>query len=962
MINFPPIRFQGELRPSQVDVVEIARTQLAAGQRRIHVVAPPGSGKTVLGLYLWAECIRLPALVLSPNSAIQAQWAERLDLFDGPGGGPSLASIDSASPRLLTSLTYQSVTMPSRGGKEMDAASIERWVEKLVEKGQAKDPDEAEVWIDNLKRHNRSYYDERLSGYRKEIRDDIAIGGAAMQTLHGSSLATLERLKQAGVGLLILDECHHLLSHWGRVLADAHRFFDHPIVVGLTATPPDMRGKPLEDVLRYEEFFGPVDYEVPVPAVVKDGFLAPYQDLVQFVRPTPNELAYVASADEQLGELVEELCQPTSRDSPDAVEQQAVTNSATTMDAIGSAHPASESLVKWLQRVLAERRLAVGTVTDWATFAKRDPGLAWAGPRFLVSRKIELPDGVPKPKRLDLTVAARSRTSQRALDDMPPMAVLIPVLDRYIRHRLRASSDPADHKLAERAIRRLRMLGTQITETGSQACASPISRVMAYAQGKMDAVVSILRAERDALGEQIRAVVVADYEKTSAVSAEVSHLLDEEAGGAIAAFRTLLSHPETDALDPILVTGSTVLVDDDLAARFDAAAAEWLAERRYRVEFEFGEADGFHVVSGRGSDWCPRVYVAMVTELFQRGVTKCLVGTRGLLGEGWDANKINVLVDLTTVTTSTSVNQLRGRSMRLDPADPNKLAHNWDVICIAPEFVKGLDDYYRFIDKHNTLYGLTDDGVIEKGVGHVHAAFTEIEPELVEESMSVLNAEMLQRAPHRAEFRKLWRIGEPFHAEPVRTLELRPQNGENLMSPPPFGQPVVEWTNQSLTQAVGRTVLGALREAALIAIEGDVSVERRAGGYIRAFLENASEEDNQLFAAALEEALGPLDRPRYVIRRFVDYRVDTWLSNILPGIVGRYFQKDHRQMEMVHAIPSVLAKNKKLADVFGKHWNAHVSPGQPVYARSQAGEQLLQSALSDGLAPDMQTHHKDVYV
>ena len=62
--------------------------------------------------------------------------------------------------------------------------------------------------------------------------------------------------------------------------------------------------------------------------------------------------------------------------------------------------------------------------------------------------------------------------------------------------------------------------------------------------------------------------------------------------------------------------------------------------------------------------------------------------TRALLGEGWDANKINVLLDLTTVTTSMTVNQLRGRSIRLDPQEPDKLADNWDVVCIAPEFAK----------------------------------------------------------------------------------------------------------------------------------------------------------------------------------------------------------------------------------------------------------------------------------
>ena len=41
---FPEIKFSGELRPSQADVVKIA------GERKLHVVAPLGSGKTVTGL------------------------------------------------------------------------------------------------------------------------------------------------------------------------------------------------------------------------------------------------------------------------------------------------------------------------------------------------------------------------------------------------------------------------------------------------------------------------------------------------------------------------------------------------------------------------------------------------------------------------------------------------------------------------------------------------------------------------------------------------------------------------------------------------------------------------------------------------------------------------------------------------------------------------------------------------
>ena len=175
--DFPPIRFTGELRPSQADVVEIARKKLATGQRKLHIVAPPGSGKTVLGLYLWAECLRVPAVVLSPNSAIQAQWVDRLDLFDGTSDIRTIASTDPEAPSLLTSLTYQAVTLPHRGSKEFDADAIELWIEKLVASGHAEDPDEAEVWIEDLKRHNRSYYNKQLSGYRKDVRDEIAIGG-----------------------------------------------------------------------------------------------------------------------------------------------------------------------------------------------------------------------------------------------------------------------------------------------------------------------------------------------------------------------------------------------------------------------------------------------------------------------------------------------------------------------------------------------------------------------------------------------------------------------------------------------------------------------------------------------------------------------------------------------------------------------------------------------------------------
>ena len=1013
--RFPAIRFRGRLRPSQQEVIEIARQQLAEGNRRLHIVAPPGSGKTVLGLYLWAECIARPAAVFSPNSAIQGQWAERVDLFETPSPRDELVSTDPEMPGLLTSLTYQSITMPNRGSGSLDAVATSLWIDHLLEQQHAETPAAARQWIDDLQERNPAYYARRLSSWRSRLRDEQGREGNALDMLHHRARQTIDRLKAAGVGLIILDECHHLLGHWGRVLAEAHDLLDGPVIVGLTATPPDRRGHHNDDVTRYDEFFGPVDFEVPVPAVVKDGFLAPYQDLAWFVRPEADELAWIAGTDRQLHAVVESLCAAADTLQPEAdhAEQAGTeTDSATSgaadragdkdqaaAAAVGDVaqepdsrnwEPAAEAdepdsaddvalpddvacdtgaeqeeagqtgndsaservlpLPEWVADALASRRAGGRVQKNWAAFERRDAAFALAARLFLLRRERDLPDDVPEPV-LDLP-----------LEDVPELEYLVPVLDRYIRHGLRLSRSQADHRLAERAIGQLRVLGWQVTETGCQPCASPVGRVMACSRAKAGALVPILEAEIAALGDSLRAIVVTDFEKTSAVSSEVSHLLDDESGGAMAAFRVLISHDSTDTLDPVLLTGSSVLVDDDLAERFCHEAEAWLAREGVDCSLSLDAAEGFHAVNGQGPDWCPRVYVAMVTELFQQGVTRCLVGTRGLLGEGWDANRINVLVDLTAVTASMSVNQLRGRSIRLDPSQPNKVANNWDVVCIAPEFARGLDDYHRFLRRHETLFGVTDDGAIEKGVGHVHAAFQELHPEGLESSTAVLNEEMLRRAARRDQARELWKIGEPYYPEPVRTVETRPVASHESGQFPQLTGAREPWTAGSLGLAVGHAVLGALLEAGLLSSNWDVHASERAGGYVRLFLERAGQADSVLFARSVHEVFAPFSRARYVIPRQAVARRETWISRLLPSLLGRYFRRSEQELAMLHAVPTALAKNRQLVRIFERYWNAHVSPGKAVYALQGAGEQLVNEARRNRRVPQAAVQEKEVFL
>ena len=80
--------------------------------------------------------------------------------------------------------------------------------------------------------------------------------------------------------------------------------------------------------------------------------------------------------------------------------------------------------------------------------------------------------------------------------------------------------------------------------------------------------------------------------------------------------------------------------------------------------------------------------------------------------------------------TGVSVQQMRGRSLRLDPGDPQKLASNWDVVCVAPDLTRGSADYERFVRKHLHLYAPADDGEIEAGPSHVHPELGPFAPPL----------------------------------------------------------------------------------------------------------------------------------------------------------------------------------------------------------------------------------------
>ena len=289
-----------------------------------------------------------------------------------------------------------------------------------------------------------------------------------------------------------------------------------------------------------------------------------------------------------------------------------------------------------------------------------------------------------------------------------------------------------------------------------------------------------------------------------------------------------------------------------------------------------------------------------------------------------------------------------------------KVANNWDIICLAEEFIKGFDDYERFEKKHKNLYGVCDDGSIEKGVGHVHAAFTELEPEGINEGMAVINQEMLERAGRRAETREFWGIGRPFKSTPRKSLEFenQAQGGGGGFK---FGSMEV-WSEDSLNIAIIKAVAQAMQDGKLISKMSEVKGGSRGGGWYRYYLENCTEEESELFAQAISEVFGDLDGARYVIPRSARFFDETFLSKLLPEVLAKYLRRERQDLVMFHKVPTCLANRKVEAEWFEHRWNELVSPGEVFYAHSKSGKEMIKMAKENQLVYKGSKHLKDVFI
>ena len=191
------LEFKGTWRRYQARVLEHADRYMADG--KIHIVAAPGSGKTTLGIELIRR-MNGKALILAPSITIREQWIARIEeafLCEGIQGEDYLSQ-NLKQPKAITVATYQAL-------------------------------------------HSAM---TRFQGIQEDAGEDSGTGTdecpAKTETkeVDYSGFDLVGTMKEAGIEVLCLDECHHLRSEWWKALEEFKKQVNNLKIIALTATPP----------------------------------------------------------------------------------------------------------------------------------------------------------------------------------------------------------------------------------------------------------------------------------------------------------------------------------------------------------------------------------------------------------------------------------------------------------------------------------------------------------------------------------------------------------------------------------------------------------------------------------------------------------------------------------------------------------------------------------------------------
>lgn len=832
----------------------------------LHIVAPPGSGKTVLGLEIMLR-INNPTLIVAPTLAIRNQWVQRFrELFLQSDTLPEWISLDLNKPAFVTLTTYQGIHSVIK--REAESKTIE-----------------------------------------KKLNND-------------SFLKLIKKLK---IGTLILDEAHHLKKAWWQSIITIKDQLN-PTIVALTATQPfDVSESEWQN---YIELNGPVDTEISVPELMLEGDLCPHQDLIYFTLPTLEEKQSIDQIYQYADNLYKEIKQ-------DDVITEAIVNHYIYKD--------PEKHLEWI----------------YDNISSYTSGLI-----FMNAIGIKIPD-------IHFQIIGDEQKYIPEFDFfwLEELLEFYLFTDDIHFKKYEGSRQDLENKLRRNSILKNKTISFFQNEK--------LEHILNAGSGKLEAIRNITISEGENFGNDLRMVILTDFIRKEFITNGIEPTPSPDKMGVIPIFEILKKDPLIRK-DIGVLTGSLVILPKELANQL----IKDFPDKGVTLS-EIKSDDNF--VQIYPSDNTQSFLVEIVTHYFQEGRINILIGTKSLLGEGWDAPKINSLVVASFVSSYVLSNQIRGRAIRTDKDNPEKVSNIWHLICFNERDPEGGIDYQKMVKRFKTFVGVSnrENEQIENNIERLNIKTIEKISEIEE-----INKEMISLACRKNELKDKWSRALKKGDHLVEEIQIESQDPDKWQ----------EKKFKSLSKSIGH-FMGMLISSVLMfwaeflggIIKSLKSFQTLEGAYLFIFLfgiagfltyggmfyrslmqylryknisknlekiarailssliserairtsieklrivvssdekgnsvchlEGGSYSEASVFILTLQELLSKIDNPRYLLKT--------------KGIL---FLKNSINY---YPVPDIFGRNKKSAELFARNWIEKSGAASLVFTRTIEGRKLL---------------------
>ncbi|ONK21341.1 type III restriction endonuclease subunit R [Bacillus sp. VT-16-64] len=868
MKQFPEgIKFCYPWRSYQREV--LAHLDAHLENNHLHLVAPPGSGKTVLGLEVMLR-LNKPTLIVSPTLAIRNQWVDRFtELFLQQSEPPDWISTDLRNPAFVTVTTYQGLhALLESKVKEVDSGS---------------DGDDVE---------------------QEQNEFDVCMKEKA-----------LEKLLQQNFQTLILDEAHHLRTSWWETTIRFRNHLDQPTVVALTATPPyDVSSAEWE---KYMELCGPIDEEIDIAALVREGDLCPHQDYVWMSVPVPKEAGPIRAFHDEVKEFIQEIKQ--NKDLIRLLEN----------------HPWIKS-----EEYLEEKLAKYGYFISILLFLKEVGSDRWQWPF----------------QQMDEKHADLPKFTVEWMEEL--LGGLL-----YRDQHVNVKNEPI------KSIRKkLSGIGALERKNVRLTAKKTMQRTLLQSASKLQSITHIVSLEKQAQGDDLRLVVLADYIYKNDLPMAEQDMKTLNRIGVIPIFEVLRRQLKNRCRLGVL-TGSIVIIPTNAVPHLHSFGLNFSVQP-LRHDPVYSEV----IVTGASR----QEIVKVITSIFSEGHIDTLVGTTALLGEGWDAPSVNTLILASYVGSFMLTNQMRGRAIRSDKDNSRKCANIWHLVCVDVNTLDGGYDYLSLSRRFKSLSGLDEElPIIVSGIERLRLP----SPPFSAKTPEDVNHLMMKRATNKANLFERWReatnlgekkreqldVGKSFVPRPflfahtfksllIMTASIiigtvyyvaegsRYRGFDSLLPMLTFALVVggivsapFWWkairifvgnsSIESSLQTAGQIIYDVLVEIGSIETplkRNKVVVEELSNGMVCCSLERGTPYEQKLFLQSLQQFLDPIDNPRYILHRTSGKK---W-----------YTRHDY------HAIPDEIGRKKEYVQLFEDKWQKKLGQAYAIFTRNVEGRKLLLKA------------------